>query len=91
MTPALFNQPDPSSASFPLFTSVEAVRSKFAANTQVMVAIGGWADTAGFSVGAATQQSGWLFAQNIKEMLARTGADGKTVFFSNLMRLSKRL
>ncbi|KFY86191.1 hypothetical protein V498_07576 [Pseudogymnoascus sp. VKM F-4517 (FW-2822)] len=76
MTPAVFNQPDPATASFPFFTSIAAIRSKFAAGTKVMVAIGGWGDTKGFSTGAATQESRKLFAQNIKQMVASTGADG---------------
>lgn len=81
MTPAVFNQPDPATASFPLFTTVDAIRSKFAAGTKVMIAIGGWGDTKGFSDGAATDQSRKLFAQNIKQMVANTGADGKTLSF----------
>ncbi|KFZ11711.1 hypothetical protein V502_07444 [Pseudogymnoascus sp. VKM F-4520 (FW-2644)] len=76
MTPAVFNQPDPAAASFPFFTSVDAIRLKFAANTKVMIAIGGWGDTEGFTVGAATYASRKLFAQNIKQMVASTGADG---------------
>ncbi len=84
MTPAVFNQPEPAAASFPFFTSVDAIRSKFAANTKVMIAIGGWGDTEGFTIGAATHESRKLFAQNIKEMVASTGADGKTILFSKL-------
>ncbi|KFY08854.1 hypothetical protein V492_05849, partial [Pseudogymnoascus sp. VKM F-4246] len=76
MTPAVFNQPDPATATFPFFTTVDAIRSKFAAGTKVMIAIGGWGDTKGFSVGAATDESRNLFAQNIKQMVASTGADG---------------
>lgn len=91
MTPAVFNQPDPAAASFPFFTSVDAIRSKFAANTKVMIAIGGWGDTEGFTVGAATHESRKLFAQNIKQMVASTGADGKTIFFSKLASLSNSI
>lgn len=85
MTPAVFNQPDPATASFPLFTTVDAIRLKFAVGTKVMIAIGGWGDTQGFSVGAATDQSRKLFAQNIKQMVANTGADGNIRGFSNLV------
>jgi GH18 family chitinase len=81
MTPAVFNQPDPATASFPFFTSVDAIRSKFATSTKVMVAIGGWGDTKGFSIGVATQESRKLFAQNIKQMVESTGADGRAILF----------
>ena len=46
-----------------------------------MVAIGGWGDTAGFSVAAATESSRKLFAQNVKLMIDATGADGEDVVF----------
>ena len=42
-----------------------------------MVAIGGWGDTAGFEVAAATAVSRKLFAHNVKSMVDATGADGK--------------
>ena len=42
-----------------------------------MVAIGGWGDTAGFGVAAATETSRKQFARNIKSMVDATGADGK--------------
>ena len=42
-----------------------------------MVAIGGWGDTAGFEVAAATATSRKLFAHNVKLMVDATGADGK--------------
>lgn len=44
-----------------------------------MVAIGGWGDTEGFAVGAATESSRKLFAKNVKMMVDATGADGKAV------------
>jgi hypothetical protein len=59
-----------------LFTSVEAVRPKFADGTIIQVAIGGWGDTAGFDAAARTTESRKLFARNVKAMLAATGADG---------------
>lgn len=62
--------------SWPLFTTVEDVRSKFAPGTAVMVAIGGWGDTAGFSEAAITTQNRKLFAKNVKVMVDATGADG---------------
>ncbi|KAL5121712.1 hypothetical protein ACEQ8H_000399 [Pleosporales sp. CAS-2024a] len=61
---------------WPLFTKVDEVRLKFAANTVVQIAIGGWGDTAGFEKAAESEKSRNLFADNIKAMLDATGADG---------------
>jgi GH18 family chitinase len=61
---------------WPLFTTVEATRSKFPSGTAIMVAIGGWGDTQGFSEAAATDTSRKLFARNIRKMVEQTGADG---------------
>ncbi|KAL3707153.1 hypothetical protein TMatcc_005130 [Talaromyces marneffei ATCC 18224] len=61
---------------WPLFSTVEEVRSRFAPDTAVMIAIGGWGDTEGFSKAAATDTSRKLFAQNVKKMIGATGADG---------------
>ena len=74
MQSSTFNQAQPSA--FPLFTSVGAVRSQFAEETAIMVAIGGWGDTAGFSKAAETDSSRKLFAKNVKAMVDYTGADG---------------
>jgi len=41
-----------------------------------MIAVGGWGDTEGFSIAAATEKSRALFAKNIAAMLNSTGADG---------------
>lgn len=75
MRPGTFNQPEQSS--WPLFTTVEKARSHFAPGTVIMVAIGGWGDTEGFSLAAATESNRKLFAQNIKNMVEATGADGE--------------
>lgn len=61
---------------WPLFTTVEEVRSEFPPNTIIQVAIGGWGNTDGFSEAARTDQSRQHFAENIKAMLDTTGADG---------------
>ncbi|KAG9775171.1 glycoside hydrolase family 18 protein, partial [Aureobasidium melanogenum] len=74
MRSEVFNEDDP--LEWPLFTSVDAVRSEFAPGTAVMVAIGGWGDTQGFSVAAATEASRKRFAANVKAMVDATGADG---------------
>ena len=42
-----------------------------------MVAVGGWGDTAGFEVAAATEDARKLFARNVKLMVDATGADGR--------------
>ena len=75
MSPATFNQVEPSS--WPLFTTVETARSQFSRGTAIMVAIGGWGDTEGFEVAAATEGGRKLFARNVKSMVEATGADGK--------------
>lgn len=75
MSSATFNQMNPSS--WPLFTTVGTARSQFSDGTAIMVAIGGWGDTAGFEIAAATEMTRKLFAGNVKLMLDATGADGK--------------
>jgi GH18 family chitinase len=72
-----FNEPGPSS--FPLFTTVEEMRAKFAEGTEIMVAIGGWGDTESFSKAAATENSRKVFASNVARMVKETGADGNHV------------
>ena len=42
-----------------------------------MVAIGGWGDTAGFEIAAATASTRKLFAHNVRLMVDATGANGK--------------
>lgn len=80
MRPSVFNAPDVSD--WPLFATVESVRPKFANGTAILVAIGGWGDTQGFSEAAATERSRKLFARNVKAMVEQTGADGKVEHFS---------
>lgn len=75
MSPAKFNEIGMSS--WPLFTSVDKVRSKFSHGTAIMIAIGGWGDTKGFDVAARTQDSRQLFALNVRKMVDATGADGE--------------
>ena len=76
MQSATFNEAQPSE--FPLFTDVKTVRSQFAPGTSIMIAIGGWGDTEGFSKAAATESSRKLFAKNVMAMIEQTGADGKS-------------
>lgn len=76
MNSDMFNEVEPRS-SWPLFTTVENVRSKFSLGTAILVSIGGWGDTQGFSQAAATESGRNLFARNVKAMVDYTGADGK--------------
>ncbi|SPQ25933.1 8ba48589-7f9f-4f13-ba52-7581dfda5134 [Thermothielavioides terrestris] len=74
MSPGIFNEPG--RTEWPLFTSVDDVRAKFPKGTKVMVAIGGWGDTAGFSAAALTDETRKTFAENVANMVTTTGADG---------------
>lgn len=77
LSPAKFNEIGTSS--WPLFTTVDKVRSKFSHGTAILIAIGGWGDTKGFDVAARTQESRFLFALNVRRMVDATGADGKVI------------
>lgn len=76
MSPATFNQQEPTT--WPLFTTVDAARSKFNRGAAIMIAIGGWGDTKGFEVAAASDASRKLFARNVRNMVEATGADGRS-------------
>ncbi|OAR05642.1 hypothetical protein LLEC1_07860 [Akanthomyces lecanii] len=67
---------EPSPTDYPLFTSVEEVRQKFQSSTKVLVAIGGWGNSAGFEEAAQDAASRSRWARNVKQMVERTGADG---------------
>lgn len=58
------------------FEPVSTMRARFENGTKVMIAIGGWGDTAGFSEGAATEASRTLYAKNVAIMLDNLGYDG---------------
>ncbi|KAI9681845.1 MAG: hypothetical protein M1829_000590 [Trizodia sp. TS-e1964] len=74
MSSTIFNSPTP--GSFPLFTTVDAIKGRYGPDVNVIVSIGGWGDTSGFTSGASTDSSRKLFAKNVKAMLDHTGADG---------------
>ncbi|KAK6841637.1 endochitinase 1 [Apiospora arundinis] len=57
------------------FMEVSKVRAMFDNGTQVGVAIGGWADTAGFSEGAKTETSRKNYAKNVATMATKLGFD----------------
>jgi GH18 family chitinase len=75
MNSARFNADDPPTE-WPLFTTVEKTRSQFGPGTKVMVAIGGWGDTAGFEAAARDEKSRKRWARNVAAMVNATGADG---------------
>ncbi|KAK3346199.1 glycoside hydrolase family 18 protein [Lasiosphaeria hispida] len=77
MSPGVFN--DPARSEWPLFTTVDQVRAQFRSGTKIMVAIGGWGDTHGFSAAALTEETRKTFAKNVAKMVRATGADGVDV------------
>jgi GH18 family chitinase len=74
MRSEIFNEEN--RTTWPLFTTVDEVRTKFMNGTVVQVAIGGWGNTDGFEQAARTEDSRRLFANNVKAMIDKTGADG---------------
>ncbi|KAK4943456.1 hypothetical protein LTR10_016947 [Elasticomyces elasticus] len=74
MRSEVFNPEDP--PEWPLFTTVNDVRAQFTPGTSIMVAIGGWGDTVGFSAAAADESGRKRFAKNVRAMIDATGADG---------------
>ncbi|OJD11381.1 hypothetical protein AJ78_07842 [Emergomyces pasteurianus Ep9510] len=59
-----------------LFTTVGNVRAQFAPGTKVMIAIGGWGDTKGFSEAARTEEGRKNWSANVAAMVKAMGADG---------------
>lgn len=58
------------------FEDIPTLRSRFEKDTKIMIAIGGWGDTVGFGVAAATEESRKLFAANIADLLVKFDFDG---------------
>ncbi|KAB8259989.1 glycoside hydrolase superfamily [Aspergillus pseudonomiae] len=58
------------------FEPVDTMRKRFSPDTKLLVAIGGWGDTKGFSEGAKTEQSRATYAKNVKKMVDQFGLDG---------------
>ena len=61
---------------WPLFQSINSTRALVNPKTKLLVAIGGWGDTAGFAKGALTNESRQRFARNVALMVETSGADG---------------
>ncbi|KAL2812439.1 glycoside hydrolase superfamily [Aspergillus cavernicola] len=70
----LFNSdvPEP----FKPFEPVSTMRNRFPRDTKVLIAIGGWGDTSGFSEAAKTESSRERYAKNVATMLVSAGFDG---------------
>lgn len=54
---------------------LDQVRALFDRGTKVCMAIGGWGDTAGFSTGAASDDSRKRYAKNVADTMDRLGYD----------------
>lgn len=54
---------------------LDQVRALFDDGTKVCMAIGGWGDTSGFGVGAATEESRKTYAKNIAATMDNLGYD----------------
>ncbi|KAJ4303091.1 hypothetical protein N0V90_001982 [Kalmusia sp. IMI 367209] len=67
---------DPNQTSWPLFMTVEEARKKFSKDTKVMIAIGGWGNSAGFEEAARSEAGRGEWAEGVRRMVEATGADG---------------
>ena len=74
LSPAIFLEPGRSE--WPLFLPVDSIKPQFPEGTKILVAIGGWGDTLGFSLAAVDEASRKAFAENVARMVMSTGADG---------------
>ncbi|OJJ99978.1 hypothetical protein ASPACDRAFT_119904 [Aspergillus aculeatus ATCC 16872] len=70
----LFNSDSP--PQFTPFESVSTMRNRFGPDTKVMIAIGGWGDTSGFSQGSKDEASRTRYAKNVATMINNLGLDG---------------
>ncbi|KAL5334821.1 glycoside hydrolase superfamily [Aspergillus crustosus] len=70
----LFNSDSPQA--FVPFEPVSTMRNRFSPETRLMIAIGGWGDSSGFSEGAKDEASRERYAKNVAAMLETAGFDG---------------
>ncbi|KAL2831143.1 glycoside hydrolase superfamily [Aspergillus cavernicola] len=70
----LFNSSSPQP--YKPFEPVLTMRNRFSPNTKLLIAIGGWGDSAGFSDGAKDAASRDQYAKNVAAMLDSVGFDG---------------
>lgn len=73
-------------AAFQPKVPVSTIRSEFP-GAKVMIAIGGWGDTVGFTEATRTDAGIQKFAYDVKTMLTNTGADGVGKFQIPLLPL----
>lgn len=52
------------------------MRSRFSPGTKLMIAIGGWGDSSGFSTAAKDETSRNQYAKNVATMVNQLGFDG---------------
>lgn len=64
-----------SSSSYTPFMALDQVRALFQPGTKVCMAIGGWGDTAGFTTGAASDESRKKYAANVAAAVQSLGYD----------------
>lgn len=65
-----------SAPSFTPFEPVDDMRKRFSPDTKLMIAIGGWGDSEGFSAGAKDETTRKQYAKNVAAMLDANGFDG---------------
>ncbi|OJJ34114.1 hypothetical protein ASPWEDRAFT_157635 [Aspergillus wentii DTO 134E9] len=70
----LFNSSSP--RPYKPFEPVSTFKQRFGADTKVMVAIGGWGGSEGFSIGARDEKTRAQYAKNIASMIKTHGFDG---------------
>lgn len=61
--------------SYTPFMPLASIRALFDPDTKVCMAIGGWGDTEGFGVGAATEASRKIYADNVAATVSALGYD----------------
>ncbi|KAL4906812.1 hypothetical protein BDW74DRAFT_176420 [Aspergillus multicolor] len=72
--PTLFDSDSP--VAFEPFEPVSTFRNRFSPDTKVLIALGGWGQSAGFSSASKTEASRERFAKNVAAMLESHGFDG---------------
>jgi chitinase len=84
---SLFNSDYP--AQFQPFESLEKMRKRFGPDTKIMIAIGGWGDTSGFSEGAKDEVSRTRYVMNVAAVLSNLGFDGVGEYLSTVTDTEK--
>ena len=63
---------------WPLFLTVDEVRTRFVKETKIMVAVGGWGNDEGFRNAAKSKKARKVWVDGVKRMVESTGADGQS-------------